>query len=98
MMFFLLVLFAREVGLLVGEGWQTQAINAYEGLFSSIEWKMEFKEWMHRVQLQVVHEFVLQNREEFIFGWQQLHLDPKHYTFDVTFTIWLIQRKDIGLG
>jgi hypothetical protein len=37
------VLFARRVGLLVGEVWQTQAINAYEGLFFSTEWKMEFK-------------------------------------------------------
>jgi hypothetical protein len=43
MVFFLLVLFERGVGSLVGEGWQTQAINAYEGLFSSTKWKMEFK-------------------------------------------------------
>jgi hypothetical protein len=51
---------------------------------------------MHCVQLQVVHEFVFKNKEEFIFGWQKLHLDPKNYTFDVTFTIWLIHREDIG--
>jgi hypothetical protein len=66
-----------QKGSLVREGWQTQAINAYEDLYSSIEWQMEFKEWMYHVQLQVVHEFVLQNKEEFIYGWQQLHLDPK---------------------
>jgi hypothetical protein len=49
---------------------------------------------MHCVQ--IVHQFVLQNMEEFIFGWQQLHLDAKNYLFDATFTTWLLQRKDIG--
>jgi hypothetical protein len=66
------MLFARGVRSLVGEGWQTQAINAYEDLYSCTEWQMELKEWMHHVQLQVIHEFVLQNKEEFVYGWQQL--------------------------
>lgn len=80
------MLFARGVKSLVGEGWQSQAISAYEELYSSTKWKMEFKERMHHVQLWVVHEFVLQNKEEFIYGYQQLHLDPKNCNFDVTFT------------
>jgi hypothetical protein len=40
----------------------------------------------------------LQNKEEFIYGWQQLHLDPKNCSFDVPFITWIIQRKDIDLG
>jgi len=34
------LLFARGVGSLVIEGWQTYAIHAYETLFSSNEWQM----------------------------------------------------------
>lgn len=45
------MLFARGVKSLVGEGWQSQAISAYEELYSSTKWKMEFKERMHHVQL-----------------------------------------------
>ncbi len=43
------LLFAKGVGSLVIEGWQTHAIHAYETLFSSNEWKIEFIEWMHHV-------------------------------------------------
>jgi hypothetical protein len=32
-------LFAKGVGSLVTEGWQTHAIHAYETLFSSNEWQ-----------------------------------------------------------
>ncbi len=45
------MLFARRARSLVGEGWQSQAINAYEELYSSTKWQMEFKEWPHHVQL-----------------------------------------------
>jgi hypothetical protein len=34
------LLFARGVGSLVTEGWQTYAIHEYETLFSSNEWQM----------------------------------------------------------
>jgi hypothetical protein len=56
-------LFAKGVGSLVVEGWQTHAIHAYETLFSFNEW---FTKWMHHVQLRTIQSFVLQNKEEFI--------------------------------
>jgi hypothetical protein len=37
-------------------------------------------------------------KEECILAWQHVHEDPESCAFDVTFTIWLMGKKDIDLG
>jgi hypothetical protein len=45
---------------------------------------------MHHVQLQVIQDFVLQNKEEIILAWKHFQLDPKSCALDVTLITWLI--------
>jgi hypothetical protein len=92
------MLFAGGVGSLAQEVWQAQVQKEFEHLIDCSTWWPNFYTWSQNVILQAIQEFVVNNKKDFINGWQIHEWGALGNSFDSTLTKWLMRRKHIDFG
>ncbi len=91
------MLFACGVGSLAHEVWQAQVHKKFKHPMDCSTWWPNFYTWSQNVVLWAIQEFVVNNKKDFINGWQIHEWGALGNSFDSTLTKWLMQQEDIDL-